>query len=78
LDYESLMEVIRKRRTVRVYRERPIPDSFIEKVIEAARWGPTGANTQPFEFVVVKDKRIKKKISDIFSGNSMLSWGPEV
>jgi len=73
MDYEGLMEIIRQRRTTRVYRPDPIPDEFIDKVIEAARWAPTGANTQPFEFVVVKDKEVKKKINQIFSENTMMA-----
>lgn len=72
MEYESLMEIIKQRRSTRVYRPDPIPDEFINKVIEAARWAPTGANTQPFEFVVVKDKEMKAKINDVFSGTSML------
>jgi nitroreductase len=67
MNYESFMEVVKKRRTTRVYRPDPIPDEFIDKVIEAAHWAPTGANTQPFEFVVVKDKKNKQEIKRIYS-----------
>jgi len=47
MDYETLLELIQKRRTIRKYKPIPIPDEYIEKVIEAARWAPSGANTQP-------------------------------
>lgn len=72
MEYEGLMEIIKQRRSTRVYKPDPIPDEFISKVIEAARWAPTGANTQPFEFVVVKDKEMKSKIHQVFSDSSML------
>ncbi|MDP2645351.1 MAG: nitroreductase family protein [Desulfobacterales bacterium] len=72
MDYESLMEVIRQRRTTRVYRPDAIPDEFVLKVIEAARWAPTGANTQPFEFVIVKDNGVRTKIKKIFEETTMV------
>ena len=63
MDYDRLMEVVKERRSIRAYRPEPVPDDFIGKVVEAARWAPTGANTQPFEFVVVKDQKVKSKNS---------------
>jgi 5,6-dimethylbenzimidazole synthase len=73
MDYEKLMEIIKQRRTTRVYKPDSIPEEFIHKVIEAARWAPTGANTQPFEFVVVKDKEVKEQINNVFSESSMIT-----
>lgn len=66
MDYDQVMQVIKKRRTTRVYTTNPLPDDYVDKVIEAARWAPTGANTQPFEFVVVKDRKAKAEIKKIF------------
>ena len=60
------MQVIKKRRTTRVYTTKSLPDDYVDKVIEAACWAPTGANTQPFEFVVVKDRTAKAEIRRIF------------
>ncbi|MFC1825409.1 nitroreductase family protein [Thermodesulfobacteriota bacterium] len=65
MDYESLMDLMRARRTTRGYKTDPIPEEYINQVIEAARWAPTGANTQPFEFVVVKDEKSKAEIKRI-------------
>ncbi|MFC1822246.1 nitroreductase family protein [Thermodesulfobacteriota bacterium] len=67
MDYESLMDLMRARRTTRVYKTDPIPEEYINQVIEAARWAPTGANTQPFEFVVVEDEKFKAEIKRIHS-----------
>lgn len=67
MNYKTLMELIKERRSIRVYKPDPVPDEYVEKIIEAGRWAPTGANTQPFEFVVVKETETKKKISKIFS-----------
>ena len=58
----SLMETILNRRSIRRYQEKDIPDEVLHKVLEAARWAPSWANTQAWEFVVVKDRSIKEKI----------------
>jgi len=71
MDYNGLMDIIKKRRSTRAYKSDPIPDDFVRQVIEAARWAPTGANTQPFEFVVVSDQKIKTKIKEILSENAV-------
>ena len=67
MNYEGFIEIVKKRRTTRVYKPDLIPDEYINKVIEAAHWAPTGANTQPFEFVVVKDQKIKQELKQIYS-----------
>jgi nitroreductase len=66
MDYDQVMQIIKKRRTTRGYTTNPIPYDYVDKVIEAACWAPTGANTQPFEFVVVKDRTAKREIRKIF------------
>jgi len=58
----DIMEIILGRRSIRRYQEKDIPDEILNKILEAARWAPSWANTQPWEFVVVKDKSIKEKI----------------
>jgi nitroreductase len=60
--YESFLELVKKRRTIRRFRSDPVPDDYILKIIEAARWAPSGFHTQPWEFVVIKDKEVKAKI----------------
>lgn len=51
-----------KRRTVRDFSDEPIPFELIENAIRAAGTAPSGANMQPWRFVVVKDAEIKRKI----------------
>ena len=67
------MEIVKKRRTTRVYQSEPIPDEFIDKVIEAGRWAPTGANSQPFEFLVVRNGSTRKKIRQIFEETTLIT-----
>ena len=53
---------IRRRRTVREYSDRPVPREVIEDCLHAAGTAPSGANMQPWHFVVVSDAAIKQKI----------------
>ena len=64
MSYNSFLELVKKRRSVRRFKPDPVPDEDIEKIIDAARWAPSGFNTQPWEFVVVREKELKDKIID--------------
>ena len=65
--YNQFMKVIKNRITVRKFDENfKIPNKHYELIIEAARHAPSGANSQPWHFIVVKDKTIKSKISEYF------------
>jgi nitroreductase len=62
MDYASFLDLVKNRRTIRRFKPDPIPDDYIDKIIEAARWAPSGYNSQPWEFVVLKDKKVIDKI----------------
>ena len=55
-------EKIKQRRTVREFSERPVPREIIENALRAAGTAPSGANMQPWHFVVVSNPEIKHKI----------------
>lgn len=58
----DIFEAIKNRRSIRLYKKRPVDESLIEKVIDAARYAPSGANLQPWKFVVITDKAMREKI----------------
>ncbi|MFQ5945350.1 MAG: nitroreductase family protein [Anaerolineae bacterium] len=53
---------MKRRRTVRHFSERPVPREIIEDCLRAASTAPSGANMQPWNFVVVIDPEIKRRI----------------
>lgn len=55
-------EMLNRRRTVRDFSSEPVPFEIIEKAIQAAGTAPSGANMQPWRFVVVQDAETKRKI----------------
>lgn len=66
MDYENLLAVIKQRHSVRQYKPDPVPIEDVMKVLEAARWAPSGNNSQPWEFVVVRDKDKLRQVTEIF------------
>lgn len=60
----SFHEDIRRRRTVREFSDEPIPEGVIEECLAAAATAPSGANMQPWHFVVVRDPAIKRRIRE--------------
>jgi iodotyrosine deiodinase len=58
----QFLQDIRRRRTVRDFSDRPVPLEIIENCLRAAATAPSGANRQPWHFVVVSNQIIKKKI----------------
>jgi nitroreductase len=61
-DYDILTDLIRTRTSMRELKPDPIPDDSVRKVLEARRWAMSGANGQPWDFIVVKDAVIKKEL----------------
>ncbi len=57
-------EMIARRRTVRDYSDREVPIGLIERAIATAATAPSGANLQPWRFVVVRDAEVKRKIRE--------------
>ena len=64
MDIHSFLELVKKRRSIRKFKPEPVPEEAIENMLEAARWAMSGANAQPWEFVVVRDESTRQKIVD--------------
>jgi nitroreductase len=59
---QTFLERIRRRRSVRSFSSDPIPIEVVERCIESAAQAPSGANKQPWTFVLVTDPEIKRQI----------------
>jgi nitroreductase len=58
-------ENIRTRRTIRKFKPKPVSDTQINAIIDAARWAPNAGNLQPWEFVVIRNHETIKRIRDM-------------
>ncbi len=61
----DILDIISSRQSIRRYKPDPIPDEIVDKILEAARWAPSGENEQPWRLIVVRDPETRKKIGDL-------------
>ncbi|MCH7911861.1 MAG: nitroreductase family protein [Deltaproteobacteria bacterium] len=66
MNSRELLKTIHSRRSVRVYKTGKVTDEQLERILDAARWAPSGANSQPWEFIVTRDKKKMKKVREIY------------
>jgi nitroreductase len=70
-DYDDLIAVVRKRRSVRRFAQgQSVPRETLLRIAEAARWAPTGANSQCFDVVIVNDLDMRERVLDAFLAQS--------
>jgi nitroreductase len=60
----AFLDVVSRRRTVRSFSERPVPRAVLEDCLRAAGRAPSGANLQPWRFVVVQDAALKRAVRE--------------
>ena len=58
----TVIDAIKKRRSVRAYESKPIPRDVLNMIIEAGNEAPSAMNSQPWRFVVIEDREAKKKL----------------
>lgn len=61
----DVFDAISERQTVWSYQQRQVEPEKIERILEAARWAPSGANSQPWDFVVVTDTATKSQLKGL-------------
>ena len=67
----DVFTAIKGRRSVRRYKMDPVPLDVLGKLVEAATWAPTGANRQPWKYVVVADPKVARNVKRV----SPMMWG---
>jgi nitroreductase len=60
----AFLDIMQRRRSVRQFSDREVPREIIESCLAAAGTAPSGANLQPWHFVVVSDPDLKNRIAD--------------
>jgi nitroreductase len=72
------LECIKARASVRSFKPEPVSEEAIGKILEAAVNAPSAGNVQDWEFVIVKDSKGKKALSDAAYGQGFLAQAPVV
>lgn len=70
------MKVIEDRRSVRKYKNKEIDDDIILKVLDSARMAPSGSNTQPWNFIIIKSEEMKNKIVKVDHNQKWMLQAP--
>lgn len=75
----ELAELIRRRRSIRAWEDKPVPEELLLQAVELATWAPNGANAQIWYFYVILDKNVIKAVADAAQAgrDTMASW-PEM
>lgn len=74
----DVLEAINERRSIRAFTDEKVSEKDVERLIDAARWAPSAGNTQPLELVVVKDKEMKRKLSEAALNQTFIQKAPVV
>lgn len=72
----DVFEAIKNRRVVRQFKPDIIQDEVLLKILDAARWAPSPFNSQPWEFIIIKDKETLKAMSKIARYAGYLEQAP--
>jgi len=74
----EILNEIRQRRSIREYKKDIPADEKIEKILEAARWAPSGLNNQPWRFLVIKDRTKKDGLAQFTKYGDIITDAPAV
>jgi len=74
----DVFEAIETRRSVRAFTKEEVSDEEVQKLIDVARRAPSAGNIQPWEFVVVRDVKIKHKLSMAALNQTFIKEAPVV
>ena len=72
---EKFYDLMQRRRTVREFSPEPVPLKLIERAIATAATAPSGANMQPWRFVVVREPEVKRRIREAAEQEERASYG---
>ena len=61
-NFNTLLTIIKSRRSIRHFKKTPVPQEHIKLLVEAATWAPSACNKQMWEFIYVDDEDIKNKL----------------
>jgi len=57
-DWNQVEKVILERRSVRIYKDKQVPENLLRRILEAGRYAPSQGNFQPWRFIVIRDRDI--------------------
>jgi nitroreductase len=74
----DFFEVIGKRRSIRAFRDQPVPEEMVQKILETIQAAPSAGNRQAYEVVVVRDPVRKKALAEAAWQQTFIAQAPVV
>jgi nitroreductase len=74
----DVMEAIKQRRSIRKYRDRPVEDEKLKRILEAGRLAPSAANRQEWRYIIVRDKETRQNLMKAAKGQPFVGEAPIV
>ncbi len=75
--YMNGLELLTSRRSIRQFRKEAVPEDLLWKVFEACRFAPTARNSQPYYYVVIRDRKKLEALAAVRNGASApIAWAP--
>src|SRR5881396_3350822 len=72
----DVFEAVRTLLAVRSYRDTPIPDAVVRRIVEAGRLTGSGMNSQPWHFIVVRDRNALRRLGELVSSGPYVGEAP--
>ncbi|QSP93545.1 nitroreductase family protein [Marinobacter salinisoli] len=76
INLEEFRKVVRSRRSIRRFKDEPVPKEVLDDCLELATLAPNSSNLQPWEFYVVKTPKLKTKLADACLGQNAAKTAP--
>jgi nitroreductase len=77
-EYENLLKILKRRRSVRAYKEEDISNDDLNRLLKAAQFAPSAGNLQAREFIIVRDANAKHQLSEAALGQFFIAKAPIV
>ncbi len=72
----ELLSPILTRRSIRKYKNTPVEDAKLKLIIESARLAPSGDNSQPWKFIIIKSAEVRQKITQVSHNQKWMMQAP--
>lgn len=71
-----MIEVIKNRRSIRKYMNKEVEEDKLLEILESGRLAPSGSNTQPWQFIVIKSEQNKEKVAKVSHNQKWMTTAP--
>ncbi|MFC2045378.1 nitroreductase family protein [Chloroflexota bacterium] len=76
MELESLRDLIKSRRSIRMWQDKEVPEELLIQAVELATWAPNGGNQQNWHFYIIKNQAVIEAFADMVqtTADTVASW----